>query len=90
MCGTLGYEVVALQRIRIMHIHLGHLKTGRWRNLTDEEAKALYTRGPGAAPSQPKPQAKPQAKPKPKAVPFGQPRTPAAKKPRPAHHGRRR
>ncbi len=54
MCETLGYEVVALQRLRIMHIHLGQLKVGRWRNLTDAEAKALYTRAKPAAKPAPK------------------------------------
>ena len=34
MCEALGYTVVALQRVRIMHIRLGQLPLGRWRNLT--------------------------------------------------------
>ena len=41
MCETLGYEVIHLKRTRIMHIHLGELKTGRWRNLTPVELQAL-------------------------------------------------
>jgi len=41
MCEALGYEVQALQRIRIMHIELGALKPGRWRNLREGEIRAL-------------------------------------------------
>ncbi|MBD3109759.1 23S rRNA pseudouridine(2604) synthase RluF [Bacillus sp. AGMB 02131] len=42
MCAALGYEVRALRRIRIMNIHLGNLKTGEWRDLTDAELKQLF------------------------------------------------
>jgi 23S rRNA pseudouridine2604 synthase len=41
MCEYLGYEVVALKRIRIMNIELGSLKTGEWRDLTEEELTSL-------------------------------------------------
>src|SRR5205085_9032296 len=41
MCEALGYRVVALKRIRIMHIQLGKLKRGRWRNLAPEEIRKL-------------------------------------------------
>jgi 23S rRNA pseudouridine2604 synthase len=41
MCEALGYRVVRLQRIRIMHIQLGKLKRGRWRNLAPEEVRRL-------------------------------------------------
>lgn len=37
MCEVFGYEVKRLQRIRIMHIKLGNLKIGQWRNLTEKE-----------------------------------------------------
>ena len=37
MCGELGYHVQELKRTRIMNIRLGHLKTGTWRNVTEEE-----------------------------------------------------
>ncbi|UZE95408.1 23S rRNA pseudouridine(2604) synthase RluF [Alkalimarinus alittae] len=37
MCEYLGYEVTKLKRTRIMSVHLGNLKVGQWRNLTDEE-----------------------------------------------------
>jgi 23S rRNA pseudouridine2604 synthase len=36
------YTVEALQRIRIMHIKLGQLPIGRWRNLSEQEVKALF------------------------------------------------
>lgn len=41
MCEHLGYEVVRLERTRVMHIKLGNLKTGQWRNLTQEEVEML-------------------------------------------------
>ncbi len=41
MCEYLGYEVVALQRIRIMHLDLGDLPVGQWRDLTEEEVATL-------------------------------------------------
>ena len=41
MCEYLGYEVVALQRIRIMNLELGTLPVGKWRDLTKEELKVL-------------------------------------------------
>ncbi|PID41531.1 MAG: 23S rRNA pseudouridine(2604) synthase RluF [Proteobacteria bacterium] len=41
MCEYLGYEVRRLTRIRIMHIQLGRLKPGQWRNLGHEEMSQL-------------------------------------------------
>lgn len=41
MCEYLGYEVVALQRIRIMNLELGNLAVGEWRDLTTEELNSL-------------------------------------------------
>lgn len=41
MCEHLGYNVLKLERIRVMHIKLGSLKTGQWRNLTGEEIEIL-------------------------------------------------
>ncbi|MCG7812253.1 23S rRNA pseudouridine synthase F, partial [Alteromonas sp. MCA-1] len=32
-----GYEVTKLKRTRIMHLELGSLKPGQWRNLTSRE-----------------------------------------------------
>lgn len=37
MCGTLGYEVIKLQRIRIMNVSLGTLPIGQWRDITKKE-----------------------------------------------------
>lgn len=37
MCEYLDYRVVKLIRVRIMNIHLGRLKKGAWRNVTDKE-----------------------------------------------------
>lgn len=41
MCEALGYRVRALQRVRIMNINLGRLKSGTYRNLTDLELAKL-------------------------------------------------
>ncbi|MBF8292177.1 MAG: pseudouridine synthase [Steroidobacteraceae bacterium] len=41
MCSALGFRVQRLQRVRIMHIHLGTLASGRWRDLTDAEIAPL-------------------------------------------------
>ena len=41
MCEYFGYQVVSLKRTRIMNIHLGNLRVGEWRYLTQEELKAL-------------------------------------------------
>lgn len=42
MCSALGYSVQRLQRIRIMNIHIGNLKVGQWRDLTDKERNELF------------------------------------------------
>ena len=41
MCEYFGYTVVGLERIRIMNIRLGRLKTGTWRNVTEEEIRQM-------------------------------------------------
>ena len=41
MCEAFGYQVQALQRVRIMHIRLANLAVGRWRNLTPAEIEGL-------------------------------------------------
>ncbi|WP_405105932.1 23S rRNA pseudouridine(2604) synthase RluF [Paenibacillus sp. FSL K6-1217] len=41
MCSAFGYEVRRLQRIRVMNIRLGALKTGEWRELSREEKQEL-------------------------------------------------
>lgn len=41
MCDVLGYEVVKLKRIRIMHVMLDGIEEGQWRNLTERELEKL-------------------------------------------------
>jgi 23S rRNA pseudouridine2604 synthase len=41
MCNKFGYQVVKLQRVAVMHIKLGNLKPGEWRNLTEEEVEVM-------------------------------------------------
>ncbi|MEQ8706320.1 MAG: 23S rRNA pseudouridine(2604) synthase RluF [Phaeodactylibacter sp.] len=41
MCDYLGYDVVTLKRVRIMNVHLGGLKPGQWRYLTEGELMEL-------------------------------------------------
>jgi len=41
MCSALGWRVKHLVRLRIMHIRLGDLPSGRWRELTPEELRPL-------------------------------------------------
>lgn len=41
MCAASNYKVRRLQRVRIMHIHLGDLARGEWRNLTPKELQGL-------------------------------------------------
>ena len=65
MCEAFGYTVEALQRIRIMHIKLGQLPLGRWRNLTEQEVQALFPRrdaprGPSSASPKPAQQQQPR------------------------------
>jgi 23S rRNA pseudouridine2604 synthase len=42
MCQALGYRVVALHRVRIMHVTLAGLSSGRWKPLTTEEQRDLF------------------------------------------------
>lgn len=42
MCREFGYHVQELKRVRIMNIHLGHLKTGTWRKVTGKEQEELF------------------------------------------------
>jgi 23S rRNA pseudouridine2604 synthase len=44
MCEALGYTVEALQRVRIMHVRLGELPLGRWRQLSQQEIAPLLPR----------------------------------------------
>jgi len=41
MCEYLGFRVQTLKRIRVMNIHLGHLQTGGYRNITEKEITGL-------------------------------------------------
>lgn len=41
MCAVFNYQVIQLKRVRILHISLGNLKPGEWRNLNEEEVKQL-------------------------------------------------
>jgi len=41
MCQALGYRVITLNRIRIMHITLQGLPVGRWKHLSDQERAQL-------------------------------------------------
>ena len=75
MSEAFGYEVTALKRVRFMHIQLGHLKSGAWRNLTPAEVAGLLPKAgarpePRRADVQQRP-AKP-AKRGPAPLPFGQ------------------
>lgn len=45
MCEHFGYTVRRLQRVRIMHVHLGDLPSGRWRNLTPSELRGIVPAG---------------------------------------------
>ncbi len=45
MCEALQYNVVKLRRVRIMHIKLGNLRPGQWRELTPEEMDDLERAG---------------------------------------------
>jgi len=53
MCEALGYTVEALQRIRIMHVRLGELPLGRWRQLTPQEIEPLLPKEKPAGSPQP-------------------------------------
>ena len=41
MCEYLGYAVVSLRRVRIMHISLGKMRPGQWRLLSQSELSTL-------------------------------------------------
>jgi len=42
MCEYFGYDVVRLERIRVMNIELGRLKEGRYRNISKQEREELF------------------------------------------------
>ena len=41
MCSFFGYQVLRLQRVRIINLTLAGLKIGQWRELEDEEVRGL-------------------------------------------------
>ena len=41
MCSALGYRAQRLQRVRIINVHLGDLRSGEWRNLTQQELAGM-------------------------------------------------
>lgn len=41
MCKALGYRVMRLQRLAILHLQLGDLPVGAWRHLTERELATL-------------------------------------------------
>ncbi len=43
MCEYFGYEVVKLERVRIMNISLKNLPLGEWRDLTEAEMSIIYS-----------------------------------------------
>lgn len=42
MCNAFDYQVIKLQRIRVMNIKLDKLKIGEWRDLTETELADLF------------------------------------------------
>ncbi|GAB5615811.1 hypothetical protein JCM31739_06360 [Faecalimonas canis] len=42
MCEYFGYKVTKLERVRVMNIELGNLKSGEYRKVTDDETRELY------------------------------------------------
>ena len=59
MCEALGYTVETLRRVRIMHVRLGELPLGRYRQLSAQEIAPLLpkqARPPQPRPQQPRPQ----------------------------------
>lgn len=41
MCTHLGYEVIKLKRVRVMHVTLEHIPPGEWREFTEDEVKKM-------------------------------------------------
>jgi 23S rRNA pseudouridine2604 synthase len=41
MCNVHNYQVLKLQRIRVMNIHLNDLNVGKWRLLSEDEINSL-------------------------------------------------
>ncbi len=62
MCEALGYTVETLQRVRIMHIKLGELPLGRYRQLSAQEIAPLLPKPKHAPAPQPPQHRGPPAK----------------------------
>lgn len=43
MCNMFNYQVIKLQRVRVMDLKLDKLKVGEWRDLTENEFNDLFT-----------------------------------------------
>lgn len=43
MCNAYDYQVIKLQRVRVMNIKLDKLQSGAWRDLTEEELTGLLS-----------------------------------------------
>jgi len=69
MCEYFGYNVVRLERTRIMHINLGNIKPGQWRNLTDEEVTTLRKKTESSIKTEEASKKKSKPKPKPADAP---------------------
>ncbi len=88
MCEAFGYTVEALQRVRIMHIKLGQLPLGRWRNLSEQEIAPLLPKAKSTGQPPQRPQ---QGRPQQGRPPHGRPPQGHRGPGRPAHkHGRSR
>ncbi len=43
VCNKYDYQVIKLQRVRVINIKLGKLKPGEWRDLTEDELMELFS-----------------------------------------------
>lgn len=77
MCEYLGYNVIRLERVRIMHIKLGNIKAGQWRNLTEDEVKILRLKTASSI----KTETSPKKKTKPQGVKTSPPKNKPEKNP---------
>ncbi|SFT63959.1 23S rRNA pseudouridine(2604) synthase RluF [Halomonas saccharevitans] len=82
MCEVFGYEVVKLERIRIMNVSLKGLALGDWRDLTQDEVATILAQtehsssqaqAPAKAKAKAKAKSKPQAKTPSKSAKRGAP-----------------
>ena len=71
MCEVFGYEVVKLERIRIMNVTLKGLALGDWRDLTEQEVATILAETEHSS-SQAQAPAKSKPKPKSPGKPAGQ------------------